>query len=148
MASRSGLEGDKLGTYKRATSHPPYSQTQPSDHINEPSDVARTVRFRYRSAHCCWAAADHGANAEDASPRSPEPNGLFSRQPPSTPHVKWYPPEGYPPRDVFRFLDVAAHCVRPNDSTYVIVKVNHWTHESLEVDPTTIVPNARILLRK
>ena len=81
-----------LGTYKRATCSPHTPKPQPSYHTNEPSDVARSARFRYRSAYRCRAAADHGANAEDSPPRSPEPDSLFSKQAPSSPHVRWCPP--------------------------------------------------------
>ena len=46
----------------------------------------------------------------------------------------------------FIFFDMAAHCVQPNHTTYVIVKVDRWTREPLDVDPSTIVPSARKLL--
>ena len=56
--------------------HLPYSQT---DHINEPSDVARlNARFRHKSAYRFCAAADRGANTEDTLPHSPEPDSLVS----------------------------------------------------------------------
>ena len=41
-----------------------------------------------------------------------------------------------------------AHLRQPNICTYVIMKVERWTHKLLDVDPGMVVPRARLLRKR
>ena len=45
------------------------------------------------------------------------------------------------------FLDVRAHHCQPNDCAYVIAKIERVSRAPFDVDPGTVVPKARVLLR-
>ena len=144
LSRRTHMFRSRLGTYKRATCSPailpnPNHLTTPMSHPTSHEVLAFVTGLP------TVAGLQRITVQMQRIPRLvlQNPTAFF----PSNPHPHLMLGGGH--HEMYStFLDIAAHHLQRNDWMYVIVKLERWTREPIDVDSSAVVRSARRLLRR